>query len=493
LNRLPELDGDADGVFERLVAELVVGVHAQAVAITPDRVDLRLPGGARVVVVRYGPHAPALLAAAASTMRFGAGGEVVHAGGPDAFATVEAALPGLTVGGGVTGAQITDDRRVLGSSLARTRWAGIAPLPRRPDWDAFWDPAPARAPAVPVQALPVVTIGIAVAIGVTFLVQTALGATDDVYALVRLGALVPSQVLHGAWWRLGASMFLHGGVAHIGMNLLAFLSLGPPLERALGRWRYAALYAIAGLGGGVAATVLQSRVCVGASGAIWGLMTAQLVLAWRLSSRMSPEAWLRIRNRAVQSLVLNVMISLVPGIAWSAHLGGGVAGGLIALGYRNWQAPPPRIVQVVGAVASAFVGAGLVYAVATNDVAALSRPPEYVTDTLVDGRTVEIPRGLVALEPSLYGEIGVDPVYVVVDPGGPPPDEITGMAYSGEHTVQVGGVDVQTRTWTRKDGLSLTWAHVEDPAPATAMVYGWTDQPWGDGIAERVVTSIRGP
>jgi membrane associated rhomboid family serine protease len=131
------------------------------------------------------------------------------------------------------------------------------------------------------------------------------------------------QVL-GEDWRLITSAFLHIGITHLALNMLALLLFGSELERALGRWRYLAVYLLSALGGSVAIELFGNPLVpvAGASGAIWGLMGAFAVLA--VTQRGDVRG-------IVTLLAINLAISvLVPGISLLGHLGGFVAGVLSA-------------------------------------------------------------------------------------------------------------------------------------------------------------------
>jgi membrane associated rhomboid family serine protease len=124
----------------------------------------------------------------------------------------------------------------------------------------------------------------------------------------------------GQYYRFISAIFLHGGVIHILFNMLILWQLGSVLEPALGKARFALLYFVAGLGGGLASFMFNDPmvISVGASGAIFGLMGAYVVLARRVN----------INQQQVVSLIaINLIIGFVlPGIDWHAHLGGLAAG-----------------------------------------------------------------------------------------------------------------------------------------------------------------------
>jgi len=147
-------------------------------------------------------------------------------------------------------------------------------------------------------------------------------------------------VADGAPWQLVTSMFTHVTITHIGFNMLALWVLGPQLEIAVGRIRFLAIYFLSGLAGS-AAVVWFSPIhgsTLGASGAIFGVMGALLVIAIKVHGD--------VRGLATWIGVNLVITALVPGISWQGHLGGLVGGALLgaAVAYaprRNrvaWQA-----------------------------------------------------------------------------------------------------------------------------------------------------------
>jgi membrane associated rhomboid family serine protease len=133
-------------------------------------------------------------------------------------------------------------------------------------------------------------------------------------------------VADGAVWQLFTAMFTHVELWHIGFNMLALYILGPQLELLLGRVRFLALYLLSGLTGSVFVYWLAptNAATVGASGAIFGLMAALLIVA------------IRARGDVQGLLVLvavNVLITVWGRgfISWEGHLGGFVGGLVLAL------------------------------------------------------------------------------------------------------------------------------------------------------------------
>ncbi|WP_416970265.1 rhomboid family intramembrane serine protease [Streptomyces sp. 4F14] len=168
---------------------------------------------------------------------------------------------------------------------------------------------------------------------VAFLAQQALGDefTDrfDLIGRAIMPALGFDQlqgVAEGQWYRMLTSMFLHGSVIHILSNALSLWWIGGPLEAALGRARYLALFFVSGLAGSALTYLVAepNQASLGASGAIFGVFGAMAVLMRRQRYDMRPM---------IAILVINLIITFGwSGIAWQAHVGGLVAGVIIGAG-----------------------------------------------------------------------------------------------------------------------------------------------------------------
>ncbi|MFD5429619.1 rhomboid family intramembrane serine protease [Streptomyces sp. NPDC127084] len=179
-----------------------------------------------------------------------------------------------------------------------------------------------------------ILLGINVAVFIAVLADPVLVDRLDLVGLARsrqLGQVV--GVADGEWYRLVTSMFLHQQIWHIAFNMLGLWWLGGPLEAALGRVRYLALYMLSGLAGSALAYLLAppNEGALGASGAIFGLLGATIVLMRRMNYDLRPVLAL---------LALNLLFTFTwGGISWQAHIGGLVAGAVIAFGLVH---APPR-------------------------------------------------------------------------------------------------------------------------------------------------------
>ncbi|MGL5819598.1 MAG: rhomboid family intramembrane serine protease [Phycicoccus sp.] len=167
---------------------------------------------------------------------------------------------------------------------------------------------------------------IAICVAVFLAQQVMPGVTDRVAFVPALGESEP--------WRFLTSAFAHGSLLHIGFNLYALWMMGTYLEPMLGRARYVTLYLLSALGGSVVYLLLSTpptrdevlqgdigtwwQGAVGASGAVFGLFGAYIVLQRRLN-RSASGMYVLIGINAVIGFV-------IPNIAWQAHLGGLLTG-----------------------------------------------------------------------------------------------------------------------------------------------------------------------
>jgi membrane associated rhomboid family serine protease len=154
------------------------------------------------------------------------------------------------------------------------------------------------------------------------------------------GQLYPG-VSDGAYWQLVTSMFTHIQLWHIGFNMFALYALGPQLELVFGRARFLALYFLSGLAGS-ALVYWGDRGALGASGAIFGLMGALLIVAIKARGDVRGIlTWIGI-NFVITFLLLDL-------ISWEGHLGGFIGGAVIG-GVLVYAPRGPRrtTIQVVG-------------------------------------------------------------------------------------------------------------------------------------------------
>jgi membrane associated rhomboid family serine protease len=176
---------------------------------------------------------------------------------------------------------------------------------------------------------------------------------DGSSQLFRSWQLVPYLVhVHHDYYRLLTGAFLHVSLLHIASNMLALIFIGPAIERLLGPWRFAAVYLLGALGGSAAVYAFGQVYTaeVGASGAIFGLFAAALVLVRRLP--FDPQ-WL------VGIIVLNFVLTFsIHNISKLGHIGGFVAGGIAALAIAGLPGQRSRLqtnAQVAGLIGVAVL------------------------------------------------------------------------------------------------------------------------------------------
>lgn len=183
---------------------------------------------------------------------------------------------------------------------------------------------------------PIVTYSIMALCLLVFLVQLVTGIYGPVFqALAFQGTLAGIEP-----WRMLTALFVHGSILHIVFNMFSLFVLGPELERMVGRWRFAALFLLSGLGGSVAVLLTTpSSAVIGASGAIFGLFGAYFVIARHLGSNS---------RQLIIVIVINLVIGfVVPGIAWQAHVGGLIIGSLVSFALVRTREPQKRVIQVL--------------------------------------------------------------------------------------------------------------------------------------------------
>ncbi len=167
------------------------------------------------------------------------------------------------------------------------------------------------------------------------------------------GVLWPAGIVaFDEWWRLFTSGFLHYGLLHLGMNMLALFVLGRDLELLLGRVRFLAVYFLSMFAGAVAVFAFGAvdTGTAGASGAIYGLMGAILVAVLKL--RLNATT-------AIGIIVLNVVLSVsLPNISLLGHLGGLVAGAvaMVAMVYAPERHRGAYQAGAIAIVALALIG-----------------------------------------------------------------------------------------------------------------------------------------
>ena len=213
-------------------------------------------------------------------------------------------------------------------------------------------------------------------LGPTVAVLDALGAKNDMAIFER-----------GEWWRIIVCNWLHVGIVHAALNMIAIWSVGGELERAFGFWRVGFLYIFAGVFGTLVSIVfLPGVLSVGASASVFGLVGANWAdvivnFCARCTLKGSGILCLSVAT------VLNVAVGFTPYVDNFMHLGGLVAGLVVGLSvFAQKTVRDPRtgrrvrtcgqeLVSLVAVVVLLVLSGGAIGALLSTDLQVCSRPP----------------------------------------------------------------------------------------------------------------------
>ena len=132
-------------------------------------------------------------------------------------------------------------------------------------------------------------------------------------------------------WRLLSSMFLHGGIVHIGFNMWALWNTGRLAERFYGNTQFALVYLVAGIAGSLASLFFAARtgVSVGASGAIFGVVGCLLAALSTKAHKLPPELAKSMRSSMLTFVAFSLVLGFTAGFIDNAAHIGGLAGGYL--------------------------------------------------------------------------------------------------------------------------------------------------------------------
>jgi len=152
--------------------------------------------------------------------------------------------------------------------------------------------------------------------------------------LVLYGAKINQFILQGEIWRFLTPALLHGSIIHLSFNMYAIYSIGPSLEKRFGSKSFILLYAISAIFGNIFSFIFSPHASLGASTAIFGLISAQGVYIYKNRHLLGSAAKSLLTN-VLFMIAVNLFLGLSPGIDNWGHLGGLVGGFLYA-----WFAGP---------------------------------------------------------------------------------------------------------------------------------------------------------
>lgn len=141
--------------------------------------------------------------------------------------------------------------------------------------------------------------------------------------LTQWGASMPAGMMGGQWWRLITAGFLHGDILHIFMNSWVLFSIGAEVEQLFGTSRMIVYYFFSTVTGFYASShFLGGHFSVGSSAGIFGLIGAMIAFGFTDKSHFGSM----VKSYYSQYLIWGVIVSILPGVDFMAHLGGFIGG-----------------------------------------------------------------------------------------------------------------------------------------------------------------------
>ncbi len=150
--------------------------------------------------------------------------------------------------------------------------------------------------------------------------------------IILFGAYYKTFVVAGEWWRLLSVGLVHYSLWHLVMNMMSLINLGRFLELQYGSGKFLFVLVLSTIGGSLFLFASKGNtIAVGLSGGLYGLLGFMLLVLAKSGSLKHPV----FRLYMFRTIMVNLMINLLPGIAYMAHLGGFLTGVLCALILSN--------------------------------------------------------------------------------------------------------------------------------------------------------------
>ena len=358
-------------------------------------------------------------------------------------------------------------------------------------------------PALTPRVLAPVTFALTSAILLCFAVQVAVsldslqGNGASLAIVYRMGGIYREPILAGEWQRLIAAPFLHFGVLHISMNGWAQWSLGMVVETLLGPWRFLILWVGSALGASLTSMAMNdATLAAGASGAIFGLLGAFTAFVFFRKDMLPQPVPRALRNGIGITLLLNLLISFIPGIDMAAHAGGFLTGGALAMFMtRQRHAEPahrsPALVPTL--LVALVVLAGVGKTSIDQHLNQVTRAPGIHGEYRVEEVALPIPAGFVVSRvdsnrlTTVMAESPASPFAVFFRMSPPQPDELSAKKRIDELRPKGGepagpGDDVIALSWRGTQNLRAIEVVVQTPASCRAEA---------ERLGEAVVKGIR--
>lgn len=158
---------------------------------------------------------------------------------------------------------------------------------------------------------------------VMFLVVNVYPELNETESAILFGAYYKSLITVGEFWRMLTCGFIHVRVVHLLMNMFALSNLGRFMEIQIGAKKYLTILIVSIIGGSIFQYIIAGNtVAVGLSGGLYGLVAAYTYMLCVSGAIKSPE----VKSNLIRIYLINLMINVVPGVAYSAHLGGYIFG-----------------------------------------------------------------------------------------------------------------------------------------------------------------------
>ena len=168
---------------------------------------------------------------------------------------------------------------------------------------------------------------------IVFLLMAFAGGSTNQTTLMAFGVKSNAEIAQGQWWRFVTPIFIHIGLLHLLFNSYALWIVGPQVEKLYGSASFVVLYVLTGIAG-VAGSYFYHpySISAGASGAIFGLFGVLLVFGLRYRDAIPHDFKRAVGTGVLPVIVINLIIGFtIPAIDNSAHIGGLLAGAVLAL------------------------------------------------------------------------------------------------------------------------------------------------------------------
>lgn len=173
---------------------------------------------------------------------------------------------------------------------------------------------------------PKLTIALIIINVIVFIWELKTGALHGKQEIINAGALYRENFSKGEYWRLGSAMFLHGSIMHIINNMVMLYIMGIIFEKFFSPMKSTLIYLLSGIGGAVVSASFSAGPSVGASGAIFGLIGANMIYIFRNKEIITSI------NKRVGTVLLAISVItiaegfMIPYVDNFAHIGGFLAG-----------------------------------------------------------------------------------------------------------------------------------------------------------------------